>query len=128
MAAEAKARILLECTGLGGGTVTLPPTKFTDTNTPDDYRRIDTTISTTAGLISTLVNVPSSDIVGIGLVARGDTVYFNTISANISTAGMAVPEGQAIFITSELSNSCVFAYKGNAISAAVSLLYYATIA
>jgi len=41
---------------------------------------------------------------------------------------MAVPEGQGIFITSALSNSCKFAYKGNAADAAVSLVYYAVVA
>ncbi len=127
MAAQVDVRIVVEGSGLGNNLVNIP-IKFTDTNTPDDYRRIDAVISTTANLLSTLANVASTDIVGMVIVARGDTVFFNTISTNISTAGQTIPEGQGIVVTSILSNSCKFAYKGNADDAAVTLFYWSIIA
>ena len=128
MSAEANVRIVIECTGLGGNIVNFPPTKFTDTNTPDFYGRVDKVISTTATVLSTLLNQASADIVGMGILARGDTVFFNTISSNISTAGQAIPENQAIVVTSILSNSDSFAVKGNATDAAITVVYWGIVA
>lgn len=124
MAAEVTVRLVVDCTGLGGEVINFPPTKFTDTNTPDFYGRKDVIISTTAALMSVLLGVPCADITGMALLARGDTIYVNSISTNISTAGQAIPENQAVLITSELSSSCKWAYKGNAADAAFTIVYW----
>ena len=128
MAAEVNIRMVLECTGLGGGTVSLPPTKFTETRIPDDYRRIDAVISTTASLVSTLANIASADILGMGLVARGGGVFFNTISTNISTSGQMVLENQPLYMSFLSENSCKLAYKGIAAGSAITLVYYGVVA
>jgi len=124
MAAEVEVRLAVQCTGLGGEVINFPPTKFTDTNTPDIYGRVDKVISTTAALVSVLLGIPSTNIVGMAVLARGDTVYINSISTTISTAGQAIPENQAILITSELSAACKWAYKGNAADSAITMVYW----
>ena len=121
MAAELNVRFLVECSGLGPGIIELGE-RWTDTNTPDDYRRVETVISTAAVLLSAMVNVPSSEIVGIGIKARGDTVYVNTISTNISTAGQAIPENQGIYMSFEPGNTCKITLKGGAADSAVTAL------
>jgi len=127
MAAEANIRLTLECVGLGGGSVALPPLKFTDTNTPDDSRRIDTVISTTENLLSLVVDIPSAEILGIGVEARDGNVYFNTISSNISTAGTFIPSGQGEFMSFAPGNSCVIAFKGDDADTAITAVIYSAL-
>lgn len=125
MAAEARVRLVVECDGLGNATWTLPE-KFTDTNTPDDYRPIETVISTTATLLSTIANVPSSEINGLMVVARDGNVYVNTISTNVSTAGTYIPSGQAELMTFVPGNSCKVTVKGSDADTAITGLFWAT--
>lgn len=123
MAAESTIRIVAECSGLGPGVVDLAK-KFTDTNTPDDYRRVETMLSTTATLLSTIINVPCSELKGLMTIARDGNVYMNTISTNISTAGTYIPDGQAGLQTFEGGNSCVVALKGGDADTAVTMLFW----
>jgi len=60
----------------------------------------------------------------LGLQARGDTVFFNTISSNISTAGTAIPENQGNVYSFVSANSCKLAVKGNATDSAITILYW----
>jgi len=126
MAAEARVRLQVECDGLGPQVVDLSE-RWTDTNTPDDYRRISTVISTTETLLSAICNIPSAEIFGLGIKARGDAVYVNTISSNISTAGQTIPENQGIYMSFDPANSCKIALKGNAADAAVDMLIAAAV-
>ena len=50
MAATAAVSVIVECAGLGPGTIAYAQ-NFTDINTPDEFRKIETLISTTAELI-----------------------------------------------------------------------------
>jgi len=126
MAAEVNVRWTIEASGLDTDIDELRDS-YTDSRTPTDIFAIKPVISTTANLISTITNVPSSAIIGLGLKARGDTVFFNTISTNISTAGQAVPENQGIINSFISSNSCKLALKGNAADAAVTLLFWVVV-
>jgi len=126
MAAEAKVKFQLECSGLGSGVVSLLD-GFTDSNTPDDYRRLDTMISTTAVLLSSLVNIPSSEVLGFAVQARDGDVYINTISTNISTAGCYIPDGELNFFTYNPGNSCVITLKGSDADTAINGLVYAAV-
>lgn len=126
MAATAVVRMTVECEGLGPGVVSFP-NKFTDTNTPDDYRRFDTIISTTANLLSAVFDIPCSELKGMLIEARGGGVYLNTISTTISTAGQFIPAGQSIFMSFAAANSCKVAWKGDAAASAVSGLFYSQI-
>lgn len=124
MAATAEVRMIVECAGLGPGTVNYAQ-NFTDSNTPDDFRKIETLISTTAVLLSALINVPSSEVLGLALQARNEAVYINSISTAISTAGQCIPDGQFNFFSYTPGNSCKIAMVGAGISAAVTGLVYA---
>ena len=126
MAAEATVRLVLECTGLGAG-VREVIKKFTDTNTPEDVRTIETVISTTANLLSSIVNIPSAEVCGMALIARDGDVHVNTISTNISTAGQLIPDGQGVFMTFSPGNSCVISWKGTDADTAVTGLVYSAL-
>lgn len=126
MAAEAKVKVLVEVGGLGAVVHGLP-TSFTDTNTPDDARTVETVLSTTAILLSTIINVPCAEVCGLNIVARAGNVYVNTISTNISTAGTYIPDGQAEFLTFEPGNSCVVTLKGGDADTAVTMLFYSAL-
>ena len=123
MAATSKVTLLVECEGLGAGVVNFP-SKFTEVSTPDDYRRFDTVLSTTAVLISNIVNIPSSEILGIALEARDGNVYFNTISTAVSTAGTYIPSSQSELMSFAQGNGCVLAIKGDDSDTAVTGLVY----
>jgi len=126
VAAEANVRLVLECTGLGAG-VREAIKKFTDTNTPDDFRTIETVISTTASLLSLVIDIPSSEICGMALIARDGDVHVNTISVNISTTGQLIPDGQGVFMTFSPGNSCVISWKGTDADTAITGLVYSTL-
>lgn len=126
MAAEATIRILMECDGLGNG-VDKFPEKFTDGTTPDDYRKVHSVLSSTAILLSTIINVPCAEVLGVGIRARDGDIYINTISTNISTAGTYVPDGQSEFLTFSPGNSCVVALKGSDADTAVTMLFYSAL-
>ena len=123
MAGTSKVTLLVECEGLGAGVVNIAE-KFTDSSIPDDYRRFDTVLSTAAILLSGLVNIPSSEILGLGLIARDGNVYMNTISTAISTAGTYIPSGQSEFVSFSQGNACVIALKGDDADTAVTGLVY----
>jgi len=126
MAAEVNVRIVVEADGLGSPVWSLPK-KFTDTNTPDDYRPIETVLSTTAILLSTIVNIPCSELNGLMLIARDGNVYVNTISTAISTAGDYIPDGQAILKTFAVGNSCKVALKGDDADTAITGFCWSTV-
>lgn len=123
MAAEARIKILVECDGLSNGVVDFPES-FTDGTTPEKYVCPEQIISTTAALMSVFVNMPCTEILGLGIRARDGNVYVNTISTNISTAGTYIPDGQAIFMTFSPGNSCVIAYKGDDADTAITVVAY----
>lgn len=112
MAAQAKARLVIECDGLGPNVITLSKL-FTDSSTPDKYRKVEAVISTTETNLSAIINIPSAEVLGIGLIARDGNVYMNTISTNISTAGTYVADGQFQMQTFSPGNSSVIALKGD---------------
>ena len=124
MAATAKVRLLVECEGLGQDKLWLSEL-FTDTNTPDDYRKVETIISTTATLLSSIVNVPSSEVLGLGIVAKDGDVYVNTVSTNISTKGSFVPSGQCQFMSFKPGNNCKITIKGGDADTAMAAIIYA---
>ena len=126
MAATSIVNIRLECAGLGPDITSLG-TKFTDGNTPDDYRRADTILSTTEILLSSIIGVACSELKGLGIRARGGNVYVNTISTAVSTAGTYIPDGQIEFLSFVGGNSCVVALKGDDAAAAASILFYSNL-
>ncbi len=126
MAAQSIVRVVVECGGLGPG-IDAFTEKFTDTNTPDDFRKVHTVISSTALLLSSIVNVQCSEILGLGIRARAGDVYLNTISTAISTAGSFVSDGQSEFMTFSPGNSCVIALKGTDADTAITILYYSAL-
>lgn len=123
MAATAKIRMVVECEGLGPGVTDLSKL-FTDSNTPDKYRKHEAVISTTATLLSTLTNIPSAEVLGLGIIARDGDVYMNTISTNISTAGGLIGDGHANLYTYSPGNSCVIALKGGDADTAITMLVW----
>lgn len=123
MAAEARVRLLVELEGLGPGVVNLGE-RFTHENTPDKYRRVDAVISTTATLLSSIVNIPSAEVLGLAVKARGDDVYVNTISTAVSTAGCKVPENECNYFSYMPGNSCVITLQGEAADSAVTMLIF----
>ena len=126
MAATAKAKITIQCEGLGPGLTELSKL-FTDADTPEDFRRFDTVISTTATLLSTMLNVPSAEIMGLAMIARDGDVYWNTISTNVSTAGGCVEDGEADLLTFVAGNSCKITVKGGDADTAVTGLFWAAL-
>lgn len=124
MAAEVKARIKVECSGLGSGVLRLSDL-FTDSNTPDDYRLVETVISTTANLLSAVVNVPSAEILGLMAISRDGNVYWNNISSYISIAGTYVADGQCQMLTFSPGNSCKISFKGDDADTAITCLVWA---
>jgi len=126
LAAEARVKIIVEADGLGPGVIQFAE-YFTDENTPEDYRRFDTAISSTAILLSSIVNIPSSEIFGLALRARGGDVYLNTISTTISTAGTYIPDGQSEYLSFFQGNSCKIAMIGEAATEITGLLFADTV-
>ena len=124
MAATTKVKLQVQCEGLGPGVVEINK-MFTDADTPDDFRRFDTMISTTATLLSTILNVPSAEIMGLALVARDGDVYINTISTTVSTAGGCVEDGECNVFTYLASNSCKITVQGGDADTAMSGLFWA---
>lgn len=126
MAAECRVKIIVEADGLGPGVI--PFTEyFTDENTPEDYRRFDTAISSTAILLSALVNIPSSEIFGLAIRARGGDIYLNTISTTISTKGTYVPDGQSQYLSFFQGNGCKITMLGEAATEVTGLLFADTV-
>lgn len=126
MGAECRVKIIVEADGLGPGVIPFAE-YFTDENTPEDYRRFDTIISSTAILLSAIVNVPSSEIFGLAIRARGGDVYVNTISTTISTAGTYCPDGQSEYLSFFQGNSCKITMIGEAATAVTGLFAAKTV-
>ena len=123
MAATATVSLRVFCEGLGNGVVELGD-RFVDSNTPDDYRRIDAIISSTAILLSSIINRTSAEVLGLALQARDGDVYVNSISTNISTAGQYIPGGEINFFTYSPGNSCKIALKGSDADTSLNGLVY----
>ena len=126
MAAVTKVKLLVQCDGLGPGVTELNK-MFTDEDTPDDFRRFETVISTTATLLSTILNVPSSEIMGLALLARDGDVYVNTVSTTVSTTGQCVEDGECNLMTFLAGNSCKITLPGGDADTAVTGLFWAAI-
>jgi len=118
--------LLVEGEGLGPNSVVLSKL-FTDGSTPDDYRIIETVLSTTEINLSVIVNIPSAEVLGLAMIARDGGVYVNTISTAISTAGTFVEEDQAQMMTFSPGNSCVIALKGDDADTAMTGLVWSSI-
>ena len=123
MAATSVVKIVLECEGLGPDVVNFSQ-KFTDGSTPVIFTKVEQVVSTTASLLSVLINMPCAEILGMGIRARAGDVYINTISTNVSTAGTFIPDGQSEFMSFMPGNSCSIAYKGSDADTAVTLVAY----
>lgn len=121
---SAEANVMIQATVTGLGPQAEIAHRFTDENTPEKVYKGYNVVATTATLISALTNIQSSEVLGMMIKAEADDIYVNTVSANVSLAGMFVPEGQAMFASFEPGNTGVLTVLGNAATAAMSWIIY----
>lgn len=122
MSAEASVAITAKVTELGPETIMSH--RFADGTTPEIFHKGYSTVGTTALLISALTNIESSEVLGMMIKAETDNIYVNTVSADVSLAGMYIPEGQALFASFEPGNTTKLTVIGDAATAAMSWLIY----
>lgn len=98
--------------------------KFTDANTPESCAHGYEVIGSSLTHLSTLCNMPTSEILGVAFRAAASVIYFNTISDNISTQGGYLAAGQASYISLKPGNSSYVCFMGAASLAAIDYLAF----